>query len=111
MRAYGVPRNVAFHELRHTYASSLIAAGVHPKTLQARLGHASSAETMDTYRLLHPDTDSGTCGAIDTAFRVASNVAEGIACGFRHARRNARSRRSHGTFRWGAWDSNPQPTD
>ena len=41
---------MTFHRLRHTYASLLIDADVHPKALQVRLGHASSAETMDTYR-------------------------------------------------------------
>jgi hypothetical protein len=83
---------------------------VHPKALQVRLGHASSAETMDTYGHLYPDTDQGTRAAIDTAFRVASNVAEHVAYGFHHGRRNARNSRSHRMYKWGAWDSNPQPT-
>ena len=30
-----------FHDLRHTHAALLIAAGEHPKVIQARLGHAS----------------------------------------------------------------------
>ena len=110
MWAYGVPRDVTFHRLRHTYASLLIDADVHPKALQVRLGHASAAETMDTYGHLYPDTDSGTREAIDTAFRVASNVAENVAYGFHHGRRNRRNRRSRHLCEWGAWDSNPQPT-
>jgi site-specific recombinase XerD len=38
------------HALRHTYASSLIAAGLHLKVIQARLGQKSIVETMDTRR-------------------------------------------------------------
>ncbi len=109
--AYGVPRDVTFHRLRHTYASLLIDQNVHSKVLQVRLGHASAAETMDTYGHLYPDTDQSTRIAIDAAFRVASNVAENVAYGFHHGRRNGRNRRSNGRCSWGAWDSNPQPTD
>jgi len=50
--------------LRHTYASLLIDAGVHPKALQVQLGHANAAETIDTYGHLYPDTDQGTRTAI-----------------------------------------------
>lgn len=35
--------------VRHFYASVLIAANLNPKVIQARLGHASITETMDTY--------------------------------------------------------------
>jgi len=30
-----------FHDLRHTYAAPMVAAGAHPKLLQAQLGHTS----------------------------------------------------------------------
>lgn len=46
--------NVRFHDLRHTHASLLIAAGVHPKAIQARLGHASITTTLNTYGHLMP---------------------------------------------------------
>jgi len=98
---------VTFHRLRHIYTSLLIDAGMHSKVLQVRLGHAVSSETMDTYGHLHPNTDQGTRAAIDTAFRVAPNVAESVACGLHQGRRNRRNRRSHGRCVWGAWDSNP----
>ncbi|HEY6286057.1 MAG TPA: tyrosine-type recombinase/integrase, partial [Ktedonobacteraceae bacterium] len=38
-----------FHDLRHSMATILLAANVHPKVLQERLGHSSIAITMDTY--------------------------------------------------------------
>ena len=57
-----------FHELRHFYASLLIRHGESVKTVQARLGHASAAETLDTYSHLWPDSDDRTREAVDTAF-------------------------------------------
>jgi integrase len=44
----GVPR-VRFHDLRHSHATQLLGAGVHPKVAQERLGHASIGITMDLY--------------------------------------------------------------
>ena len=52
----------------HFYASTLIAAGLHPKAIQARLGHATMAETMDTYCHLFPDADEAGRAAIDAMF-------------------------------------------
>ncbi len=46
--AVGLPP-IRLHDLRHTHASLLTAAGVHPKVVQERLGRHSSAFTMDTY--------------------------------------------------------------
>jgi len=41
-------------ELRHTHATLLLEAGVHPKVMQERLGHASVMITMDTYSHVTP---------------------------------------------------------
>jgi hypothetical protein len=38
-----------FHDLRHAHASVLLAAGVHPKVVQERLGHSQVSVTLDTY--------------------------------------------------------------
>ena len=40
---------VRFHDLRHTAASLLLSAGVHPKVVQERLGHSTVALTLDVY--------------------------------------------------------------
>lgn len=48
VRNAGVPA-IRFHDLRHTHASRLLAAGVHPKIVQERLGHSSIAITLDIY--------------------------------------------------------------
>ncbi|MBN2028108.1 MAG: site-specific integrase [Actinobacteria bacterium] len=47
-------RRIRFHDLRHTYASLCIAAGMDPKALQRAMGHASISMTMDTYAHLFP---------------------------------------------------------
>lgn len=43
-----VPR-IRFHDLRHTHATLLFKAGVSPKIVSERLGHATVAFTMDVY--------------------------------------------------------------
>src|SRR5205085_12430523 len=63
----GLPTGTRFHELRHYYASVLIEAGESVKVIQARLGHKSAIETLDTYGHLWPDTEARTRAAIDLA--------------------------------------------
>lgn len=60
------PGGTGFHALRHYYASLLIRHGESVKTVQARLGHASAVETLDTYSHLWPDSDDRTRDAIDS---------------------------------------------
>jgi integrase len=57
---------VTRHSPRHLYASLLIRHVESVKTVQARLGHASAAETLDTYSHLWPDSDDRTRAAVDT---------------------------------------------
>lgn len=59
------PTTITFHDLRHFYASLLIRHGESVKTVQARLGHASASETLDTYSHLWPDSDDRTREAVD----------------------------------------------
>lgn len=44
----------SFHALRHTHATILLAAGINPKIVQERLGHAKINTTLDTYSHLVP---------------------------------------------------------
>ena len=48
VRRLGLPR-IRLHDLRHTHATMALAAGVHPRVVQERLGHASISVTLDTY--------------------------------------------------------------
>jgi integrase len=49
----GLPR-VRLHDLRHGHATLALAAGVHPKVVQERLGHSSVAFTLDRYSHVVP---------------------------------------------------------
>jgi len=62
----GLPSGTGFHALRHYYASLLIRHEESVKTVQARLGHASAVETLDTHSHLWPDSDDRTRDAIDS---------------------------------------------
>ena len=66
-----------FHALRHYYASLLIRHGESVKTVQARLGHASAVETLDTYSHLWPDSDDRTRDAIDSVLGTAYRLRTG----------------------------------
>jgi integrase len=52
-----VPLGTRLLDLRHFYASALIATNLNPKFIQARLGHATGSATMDTYEHLLHDPD------------------------------------------------------
>ncbi|MEZ5101209.1 MAG: site-specific integrase [Thermoleophilia bacterium] len=45
---------VRFHDLRHTYAALMIAAGAPVKLLQDQMGHTSARITLDLYGHLYP---------------------------------------------------------
>lgn len=46
--------DIRFHDLRHTHATLLLEAGVHPKVVQERLGHSQISLTLDTYSHVIP---------------------------------------------------------
>ncbi len=58
-------RRIRSHDLRHTYASLLIAQGAHPKYIQAQLGHASIQTTLDRYGHLMPQADEAEARKLD----------------------------------------------
>lgn len=45
---HGLPR-IRLHDLRHTHATHLLQAGIHPRVVQDRLGHANVSITLDIY--------------------------------------------------------------
>ncbi len=61
----GLPTAFRYHDLRHHFASALIAGGCSVKVVQRALGHASARETLDTYGHMWPDSDDLTRWAID----------------------------------------------
>jgi integrase len=80
-RSVGIPTGQGLHALRHYYASLLIRHGESVKVVQARLGHASAAETLDTHSHPWPDSDDRTREAVDAVLggRLADSVRTGNA--------------------------------
>jgi integrase len=65
----GFPR-VHYHSLRHTHATQLLLAGVHPRVAQERLGHATVAMTLDIYSHVTSTMQEDAAGKIDAVFRI-----------------------------------------
>jgi integrase len=61
---------VRFHDLRHTHISHLLMAGVHPKIVSERAGHASVAITLDVYSHVIPGMQEDAANKIDAALRT-----------------------------------------
>jgi integrase len=70
-----------FHDLRHTYAALMVAAGAHPKLLQAQLGHTSINVTLNTYGHLFPDAFADVGPALDRLVEAARREADGADIG------------------------------
>jgi len=50
----GLSRSVRLYDLRHSMATLALAAGIHPKVVSERLGHATTKLTLDTYSHVTP---------------------------------------------------------
>jgi len=68
-----LPR-VRFHDLRHTHATQLLLAGVHPRIAQERLGHSTVALTLDLYSHVTATMQEDAAAKIDAAFGGASKL-------------------------------------
>jgi integrase len=55
---------IRLHDVRHSYATAALAAGVHPKIVSERLGHASVAFTLTQYSHVLPGIDPETAKTI-----------------------------------------------
>ena len=67
---YVLDFEVTPHQLRHTYITNLIAAGVDPKTVQYLAGHESSKITMDIYAKVKYNRPEEVAKALDGAFAI-----------------------------------------
>lgn len=48
---------IRLHDLRHTYATVALSAGTHPKVVAERLGHSTTAVTLDIYSHVVPSLE------------------------------------------------------
>ncbi|MHB1507971.1 MAG: tyrosine-type recombinase/integrase [Acidimicrobiales bacterium] len=67
VRSAGVPPDLRFHDLRHTYIALLIAQGAHPRSVMERAGHSSITVTMGTYGHLFPGLEADLTDKLDQA--------------------------------------------
>ena len=63
VRAAGLPA-IRLHDMRHSYATAGLAAGVPPKVMSERLGHATVAFTLDTYTSALPAMDKSAADVV-----------------------------------------------
>lgn len=66
-RAAGLPR-IRLHDVRHSYATAALSAGVPAKVVSERLGHANITITLDTYSHVLPSLQE------DAADKVAALI-------------------------------------
>lgn len=66
--AAGLPPGTTSHDLRHHYASVLLAAGESVVAVAERLGHKNASLVISTYGHLMPDSEERTRQALDGAW-------------------------------------------
>ena len=58
-------KGIRLHDARHSHASLMLKAGIHPKIVQERLGHASIQITLDTYSHVVPGLQEAAANRFD----------------------------------------------
>lgn len=69
----GLPAGFRFHDLRHYFASLLIASGLDVKVVQMRLRHASAKTTLDVYGHMWPDKDESARAAVQSVLAARAD--------------------------------------
>jgi integrase len=57
---------IRLHDVRHTHATLLSQAGVHPKVVSERLGHANAKFTIETYQHVMPSMQADAAAVTQT---------------------------------------------
>lgn len=65
---------IRLHDLRHTHANLALAAGIHPKVVQERLGHSSVTMTLDLYSHAVPAMQADAASIVAALHDVAVGV-------------------------------------
>ena len=63
-------KEIRIHDLRHTHASLMLKAGIHPKVVSERLGHANIGITLDLYSHVLPGLQEAAAEKFDRIFEV-----------------------------------------
>ena len=114
-RAAGLPK-IRLHDVRHSYATAALAAGIPAKIVSERLGHANIAITMDTYSHVLPGLDEQAAGTVAQLIlgkprRQRDSDDKALTRGRRAARRRREVKGELPGQRWGdRRDLNPRPS-
>ncbi len=90
-------KHLRVHDLRHTHATLMLKAGIHPKIVSERLGHASVSITLDTYSHVLPGLQEEAAIKFDQILSLGNengepNVSKALANGEEGETRPYRSR-------------------
>jgi integrase len=61
--ACGLPR-IRLHDVRHSYATAALRAGINPKIVSHRIGHSSAAFTLNVYSHVTPGMDRSAASEV-----------------------------------------------
>jgi integrase len=64
MQRNGLPK-ITFHDLRHFHTSFLLSSGLDVKTISKRLGHSSTAMTLEVYSHVFKSADAAAADIMD----------------------------------------------
>lgn len=67
LKSSGLP-NIRFHDLRHTFATHAVSAGIDPKTLSSILGHSKASFSLDRYGHVTAEMQKGAAKTIGHFF-------------------------------------------
>jgi integrase len=76
LAAKKLPR-IRFHDLRHGYATHMLAENVHPKIVQERLGHSKIGITLDLYSRVMPGMQDDAVAKYDAALKAKMDGKKG----------------------------------
>ena len=65
LKAAELPEEFRLYDLRHTHATLLLGAGVHPKVVSERLGHSSVTMTLERYSHVLPTMQDAAIAALE----------------------------------------------
>ncbi len=66
-------KGIRIHDSRHTHATLMLSAGIHPKVVSERLGHANIGITLDIYSHVLPGMQEAAAEKFDRMFEVGDN--------------------------------------
>ena len=59
-------KHIRLHDLRHTHATLMLKAGIHPKIVSERLGHSNIGITLDTFSHVLPGLQEAAAERFDS---------------------------------------------